>query len=42
MVLVLVIGMLFGFWLGRWWGEFRRARYDMRRIWETKRNYRGG
>lgn len=33
-------GAFGGFLLGRWSAEARRARYDMRRTWESRKNYR--
>ena len=41
----LVIGLvvaIVGFVGGRWWAEVRRARFDMRRTWKTRKNYRDG
>ena len=42
MVVILAVGMLLGFWVGRWWGETRRARYDMKRTWDGRKGYRDG
>lgn len=33
-------GAFGGFFLGRWSAEARRARADMRRTWESRKNYR--
>jgi hypothetical protein len=41
MWMIMGIGAFFGTFLGRWWAEFRRARHDMARVWESRRNYRG-
>ena len=34
------LGGFGGFFLGRVTAEMRRARYDMRRVWDQRRNYR--
>lgn len=39
-VIVLLIGALVGFFLGRSWAEWRRARFDMRQVWNGRRRYR--
>jgi hypothetical protein len=41
MWMIMGIGVFIGMYLGRWWAEFRRARHDMGRVWDTRRNYRG-
>ena len=41
MWMMLGIGGFLGTFVGRWWAELRRARYDMDRIWHSRRNYRG-
>jgi hypothetical protein len=41
MWMIMGIGVFIGTYLGRWWAEFRRARYDMGRVWGSRRNYRG-
>ena len=41
-VLILVIGVFLGFFVGRWWAERQRARYDMYRIWNTRKSHRNG
>lgn len=38
--LVLVIGVFIGWFLGRWTAENRRARSDMNRVWNSRKNYR--
>lgn len=38
--LVLVIGVFIGWFLGRWTAESRRARSDMNRVWNSRKNYR--
>ena len=40
-VMLLVIGAVPGFLIGRWSAEYRRARADMRGIWKGRRRYRG-
>jgi hypothetical protein len=41
-LLVLIgIGCVLGFFIGRWRTENRRARVDMKRTWEGRRGYRG-
>ena len=35
------VGAVLGFFAGRTWAEFRRARVDMRGIWNGRRRYRG-
>ena len=37
---LLVIGMIPGFYLGRWRAEGRRARFDQDRVWASKDAYR--
>lgn len=41
-LLILVIIALVSFIGGRWWAEVNRARYDMRRTWRTRKDYRKG
>jgi hypothetical protein len=38
--LMLVIGVFIGWFLGRWTAENRRARSDMNRVWNSRKNYR--
>jgi hypothetical protein len=38
--LMLVIGVFIGWFLGRWTAETRRARSDMNRVWNSRKNYR--
>jgi hypothetical protein len=38
--LILVIGVIIGFYLGRWRAENGRARADQHRTWRTRTNYR--
>ena len=40
MWVVFGLGGFLGMFVGRWWAEFRRARYDMGRVWDSRRNYR--
>lgn len=42
MWVVLVVGILIGCFVGRWWAEVRRARFDMDRVWDSRKNYRDG
>lgn len=42
MWVILVVGIVIGFFVGRWWAEFRRARFDMDRVWGSRKNYRDG
>jgi hypothetical protein len=42
MWVILAIGIVIGFSVGRWWAETRRARFDMDRVWESRKNYRDG
>lgn len=42
MWVILVVGLLAGIWLGRRLAENQRARSDMARIWNSRRNYRDG
>lgn len=37
---ILGAGAIAGFYIGRWWAENGRARADMRRVWESRKNYR--
>lgn len=39
-VWLLVVGGFVGVFVGRWWAEARRARYDMNRVWNSRKNYR--
>jgi hypothetical protein len=39
--LILVIGLVGGYFIGRWRAENRRARHDMGRVWGSRRGYRG-
>lgn len=39
-MLVLGAGGIGGFFVGRWSAEVRRARYDARRLWDQRKNYR--
>lgn len=34
------VGAVGGFLVGRWSAEVRRARYDARRLWDQRKNYR--
>lgn len=36
----LLVGLLVGYYFGRWRAENRRARYDQDRIWRSRRDYR--
>lgn len=40
--LLLVVGAVLGFYLGRWRAENKRARVDMERVWDNRRSYREG
>lgn len=37
---LVLLGMVPGFYLGRWHAEISRARIDMRRAWQGRRGYR--
>lgn len=39
--LLLGIGMIPGFYLGRWTAEVGRARQDMKKAWNGRTGYRG-
>ena len=39
--IVLVAGIVIGFYLGRWWAERARAKFDMNAVWTGRRRYRG-
>jgi hypothetical protein len=39
-VILLVVGFLAGWWCGVRWAEYWRARHDMRRAWEGRKNWR--
>ncbi len=41
-LLIFLVVAIVGFVGGRWWAEVRRARFDMRRMWRTRKNYRDG
>lgn len=36
----LLLGGAGGWFVGRWWAEEARARYDQNRIWNARKNYR--
>lgn len=40
LLVILIIIVFVGFVVGRWWAEANRARYDMRRTWKARKNYR--
>ena len=40
MWLILLIGVILGFYLGRGRAENQRARHDQDRVWEGRHNYR--
>lgn len=40
LIVVLVVGLVLGFGVGRWWAERARALYDMRQVWAGQRRYR--
>lgn len=40
LLILIGIGCMFGFFIGRWRAENRRARFDMKRTWEGRRSYR--
>jgi hypothetical protein len=40
--LMLALGVVLGFLIGRWTAENRRARFDMDKTWQSRRNYRDG
>jgi hypothetical protein len=40
LLILLFLGGVGGFYVGRWWAEDTRAEFDMDRIWERRRNYR--
>lgn len=42
MWVMLGVGGVVGFFVGRIWAEVRRARHDMNVIWNGRRRYRGG
>jgi preprotein translocase subunit Sec63 len=42
MWVILVVGIVIGYFVGRWWAEVRRARFDMDRVWGSRKNYRDG
>ncbi|MGH3614888.1 MAG: hypothetical protein ACRDRK_20305 [Pseudonocardia sp.] len=39
--LILGLGVFLGLLIGRWRAENARARYDMNRTWDGRKNYRG-
>jgi hypothetical protein len=38
--MLLLVGMIPGFYVGRWSAERGRARYDGKRAWNQRQNYR--
>lgn len=39
---VLAIGAFFGFYLGRWWSERQRGRFEMQQARDRRNSYRDG
>ncbi len=39
---VLAIGAILGFYIGRWWTERQRGRFEMQQAWERRNLYREG
>jgi hypothetical protein len=39
-VVGILIGLIGGRLIGRWWAENSRARYDMNRTWRQRQDYR--
>jgi hypothetical protein len=39
-VLLLCVGAFAGWWAGRWWSEVARGRFDARRAWRGRKDYR--
>lgn len=37
---MLLLGGAGGWFVGRWWAENARARFDQDRIWKARKNYR--
>jgi hypothetical protein len=40
MFTILALGGVGGWFVGRWWAEDARAKYDQQLIWDRRRNYR--
>jgi hypothetical protein len=40
LVLIIIIVVVVGFWVGRLYAEVRRARYEMKRTWYQRQDYR--
>jgi hypothetical protein len=40
LVLIVIVVVVVGFWVGRWYAEVRRGWYDMRRMWYLRQDYR--
>jgi hypothetical protein len=40
MWLLVAVGTIPGFYVGRWTAESGRARFDQKRVWDTRQNYR--
>lgn len=38
--LIVIFVMVAGFYVGRLYAEIRRARFDMKKIWHARQNYR--
>lgn len=41
LVVLLIIGVIVSYLLGRWRAENGRARADQRNVWKNRKNYRG-
>jgi hypothetical protein len=39
---LLIVGVIIGWYIGRWRAENRRARFDMNNTWNSRQNYRKG
>jgi len=37
---ILIVGLVIGFYLGRWCSEVGRAKHDMERTWDKRKDYR--
>lgn len=40
--IVLFVGVVLGYYLGRWRAESRRARFDQGNVWNARHKYRDG
>ena len=38
--IIIIVVIIVGFWVGRWYAEVRRAMYDRKKNWYSRQDYR--